>query len=206
MTLRGTPVPPISPPSVTTGENGNYPRKRWTVEECRFLQNNGLLGDGRYELIEGDIVFKMPQGFAHKTSVTLLIAALANVFGALHLRNQADFGVGLRDPNNEPEPDVTVLQGTARDYGRREPLPEEVLLVCEVGASSLAGDLSVKAGIYARQNLREYWVLDVDGRELHVFRAPQNGAYISHDTLAEGDTIFPLAAPNAAINIADLLP
>lgn len=196
----------VPPPSVTTGENGNYPRKRWTVEECRFLQNSGLLGDSRYELIEGDIVFKMPQGFAHKTSVTLLVAALSDVFGALHLRNQADFGVGLRDANNEPEPDVVVLEGTARDYASREPLPEEVLLVCEVGASSLAGDLTVKAGIYARQGLREYWVLDVDGRELHVLRAPQAGSYTSHETITEADTVAPIAAPHGTIRVADLLP
>lgn len=66
--------------------------------------------------------------------------------------------------------------------------------------------LSVKAGIYARQNLREYWVLDVDGHELHVFRTPQNGAYAVHDTLTEDATVSPLAAPHATISVADLLP
>ncbi len=201
-------LPPTYPPTwpVTFGGNGNYPRKRWTVEECRFLQNSGLLGDGHYELIEGDIVFKMPQGFAHKTSVTLLVAALGNVFGALHLRNQADFGVGLRDANNEPEPDVTILRGTARDYARREPLPEEVLLVCEVASSSLIGDLSVKVGVYARQAIREYWVLDVEGRELHVFRGPRDGTYAEHEVLPETDAVSPLAAPSSIIRVADLLP
>jgi Uma2 family endonuclease len=64
----------------------------------------------------------------------------------------------------------------------------------------------VKAGIYARQNLREYWVLDVDGRELHVFRTPQNGVYAVHDTLSEADAVTPLAAPQAVICVAELLP
>ncbi len=192
--------------AVLRGSNGSFPRKRFTVAECRFLQDGGLLEAGRYELIEGDIVYKMPQGFAHKTSVSLLMGILSGVFGAFGLRNQADFGVGLRDEYSDPEPDICVLRGHVRDYADREPEPEEVLLVCEIAASSLEGDTTVKTGIYARQGLQEYWVVDVVGRVLHVYRDPIAGVYASHVTLTETQTVSPLAAPDAGIAVADILP
>ena len=42
-----------------------FARKKWSVAECRFLTDSGLLEPGKYELIEGEIVFKMGQGRIH---------------------------------------------------------------------------------------------------------------------------------------------
>lgn len=192
--------------AVLRGSNGSFPRKRFTVAECRSLQDGGLLEAGKYELIEGDIVFKMPQGYAHKACLSLLIIALSGKFENAFLRDQTDFGVGKRDPHNDPEPDMCWLEGSPRDYLDREPEPNEVLLVCEVAASSLEGDTTVKTGIYARQDLQEYWVVDVVGRVLHVYRDPVAGNYASHETLTASETVSPLAAPNALITVADILP
>lgn len=185
----------------------DYPRKKWTVADCRFLQENGLLEGGRYELIEGDIVFKMAQGNPHKTAVSLTLIELIRIFAGDTLRSQADIGVGQSDKYNEPEPDIAILRGAARDYTAKNPSPEEdVLLAFEASVSSLSGDLTVKAGIYARQKIREYWVLDVEGRRLHVFRAPMGGDYATHDVLSDADSVSPLAAPGATVRVADLLP
>lgn len=59
----------------------------------------------------------------------------------------------------------------------------------------------------------KYWVLDVAGRQLHVFRSPAPlpaglgaTAYQTHLTLSPTDTVSPLAAPNAAILVGELLP
>ena len=208
VTTPGTPNPKIAfADAVTTGANGGFPRKKFTVADCRFLQENGLLDAGRYELIEGDIVFKMAQGLAHKLSVTLLIGVLSQVFGIFSIRNQADFGIGARDRYNDPEPDAIVLRGTARDYADHEPDPvSDVLLVAEVGISALSGDLSVKADLYARQQIREYWVIDVNGRQLHVFREPTADGYNVHDIFSDTDVVSPLAVPDAVVRVADLLP
>lgn len=35
--------------------------KLWTRDEARFIQNSGLLDDGQYELIEGELLLKMPE-------------------------------------------------------------------------------------------------------------------------------------------------
>ena len=66
---------------------------------------------------------------------------------------------------------------------------------------------------YAAGGILDYWVLDLNGRQLHVFRDPQPlpaalsaTAYQTRDVLGPGDTISPLAASAATIRVADLLP
>jgi hypothetical protein len=58
-------------------------------------------------------------------------------------------------------------------------------------------------------------VLDVENRQLHVFRDPQplplpedltTIAYRTHRTLAPTERICPLGAPNASVLVSDLLP
>ncbi|QDU22386.1 hypothetical protein [Urbifossiella limnaea] len=54
--------------------------------------------------------------------------------------------------------------------------------------------------------IADYRVLGMNGRQLHVFRDPAGDAYATHLTLAESATVSPLAAPAAAVRVADLLP
>ena len=42
-----------------------FVHKKWSIQECRFLVESGLLTPGKYELIEGEIIFKMGQGRLH---------------------------------------------------------------------------------------------------------------------------------------------
>ena len=56
-------------------------------------------------------------------------------------------------------------------------------------------------------------MLDVNNRELHVFRDPVPlsaglgaTAYRQHNTFGPNDAVSPLAAPTATIRVADMLP
>ncbi len=54
-----------------TGWGPTPNRKRFTRQECEFLEESGLL-TARYELIDGEIVFKMAQNLPHRiTAVSL---------------------------------------------------------------------------------------------------------------------------------------
>ena len=81
--------------------------------------------------------------------------------------------------------------------------------------STLAFDTTTKAELYATAGVPEYWVLDIENRQLHVFRDPQPlplpedlaaTAYRTRLTLAPTDRVSPLAAPAASILVSDLLP
>jgi Uma2 family endonuclease len=71
----------------------------------------------------------------------------------------------------------------------------------------------VKVGVYAVGGIADYWVVDVTGRQLLVFRDPQPDSTQSHGhgyatqlTLGPNDTVSPLAAPHATIRVVDMLP
>jgi Uma2 family endonuclease len=111
----------------------------------------------------------------------------------------------------DPEPDLAVVTGNARDYLSAH--PTTALLVMEISDSSLAFDTTDKAGIYAASNISDYWVVDLVNRQVIVFRNPQpdpthplGHGYASKTIFASGSSVSPLAAPQAAIAVADLLP
>jgi Uma2 family endonuclease len=78
-------------------------------------------------------------------------------------------------------------------------------LLIEVADSSLKYDREVKAIAYAKSGIADYWILDVNQRKLHVYRLPSPDGYQSETILSEDVTISPLAFPNCAIALRQLL-
>jgi hypothetical protein len=86
-------------------------------------------------------------------------------------------------------------------------------MVVEVADSSLFLDTTTKAELYATAGIPEYWVIDLEGKQLLVFRDPvalPTGlgatAYRTHDTLGPTEIIAPLVAPVVNVRFCDLLP
>jgi Uma2 family endonuclease len=65
--------------------------------------------------------------------------------------------------------------------------------------------LQEKARLYAQKQIQEYWVLDINGKQLWIHRDPSNGQYRTINQVATG-TIAPLALPQMAIEVSQLLP
>ena len=145
----------------------------------------------------------------HAVVVTLLNGALIRTFGAGYVvRIQLPMAVSQ---NSEPEPDGLVVEGQPRDFLADH--PTTAALVVEVSDSTLAADLGVKVALYTQAQATEYWVIDINARLLHVYRAPiaspalPNGyGYQTVSLLTETDSVSPLAAPQSSIRVADLLP
>jgi Uma2 family endonuclease len=104
-----------------------------------------------------------------------------------------------------PEPDVAVLPDLKDEYGHRHPRGDELLLVVEVADTTLQYDKTLKRDLYARAGVREYWVLDVDGRQLTVHRNPSSGKFTYVQTWAEQDEVAPEFHPSEAVKVASLL-
>jgi len=86
-------------------------RKKWSVRDCRLMVETGLLTAGKFELVEGEVVYKMGLGRLHIIVVARIIAVLTAIFGEA-VQSQAQIGIGEIDEFNDPEPDVAVLKGT----------------------------------------------------------------------------------------------
>ena len=145
---------------------------------------------GRFELIEGELVNKMGQNAPHAQALRLVVVWLTSIFGPRRVQGQLPIEVAQGDRQyNQPEPDVAVLPDLKAEYGTRHPRGDELVLIVEVADSSSRFDLSVKAALYARAGVPEYWVLDVPRRVLVSHRGPVDGTYSQRVELTERDFV-----------------
>lgn len=200
----------LAPPHAPTTRRAAVPQPaRWTIAEYRRLGAAGAFADRRTILLYGEI-FDMPvPNPPHDVALGQIDDWLRSVFTAgVHVRNQMGFDVGT---DSDPGPDLAVVTGVRKDYSTA--MPTAALLIVEIASSSLFVDTTTKAELYATAGIADYWVIDVDHRQLLVFRDPVPlpaglgaTAYQTRLTLAETDAISPLALPTAAVRVADLLP
>jgi Uma2 family endonuclease len=111
----------------------------------------------------------------------------------------------------DPVPDLAVVQGSIRDYGTIH--PSTAVLVVEVSDSSLKYDTGDKASLYASAGIADYWVVDLVGRQLIVFRDPQMDStgvfgfsYADMKKYGPNQSASPLRAPHSSVLVSDLLP
>jgi Uma2 family endonuclease len=159
--------------------------------------------DERVELISGQVMRMAAKGTAHTAAVTRINRLFGDRLGARVLLRLQD-PIAL-DDYSEPEPDVAIVKPDPLDYEAHHPTVADVFLVIEVADSSLKFDCEVKAIAYARSGISDYWVLDVVGRKLHVFRLPTAEGYQSETILLEGVAVFPIAFPDCEIWIEEML-
>jgi Uma2 family endonuclease len=140
----------------------------------------------------------------HSTTLALIGNFLRRVFGALFVMTEACIDVSPdENPTSEPAPDVLVMKRELRNFVHANPRPDDLHLVVEVSGTTLAFDLTTKAGLYARASIAEYWILDVTGRRFIVHRKLVAGQYESVIGYGEQESIAPLAAPHAELWISE---
>ena len=168
---------------------------RLTVDEVFELTAAGVLREGEnFELIEGEIV---PMAAAkanwHDRMATKLIRAFVRALPD-HLRLHVEASVAL-DANTLVEPDLAVWQvgGQLRDVRGTD-----LMLVIEVADSSLGYDLRIKAPLYARHGVREYWVVDAVRETIRVHCDPGEDGYAD---VAEFEAHDPVTAALAGVTI-----
>ena len=175
-----------------------------TVQEYHRMAEMGILeADERVELLAGQIVKMAAKGTAHSAAVTRTDKLLNNRLGERIL-------VRLQDPvrlNNysEPEPDIAVVVPDPLYYEDHHPIPSEVYLIVEVADTALRTDCGIKATIYAQSGIADYWVLDVNNRQVHVFREPSQDGYQSRVILGDDASISPLQFPDFSFMVRDML-
>src|SRR5437899_2115350 len=128
--------------------------RRWSRWEYEQLVERGFFRpDERLELLDGLMLVKEPQSSAHMTAIRLVEDALRMAFGTRwDVRTQGPIAL---DPRSEPEPDVSVVRGSPRDY--RDAHPTSPALVVEVALASLQLDRTRKCRAFARAGVPEYW-------------------------------------------------
>ena len=180
--------------------------RRWRRVEYDRLVELGMFRGERLELLNGLLVVREPQGSPHASTVSQVARVLERAFGpGWHAREHAPLAL---DDDSEPEPDVAIVAGEPRAYVAAH--PSTAALVVEVADASLRLDRRLKAELYARNRLPEYWIVNLTDTTLEVYReprgAPDDSRYGSIDVLRPPARVTPLGAPGSVIAVADLLP
>jgi Uma2 family endonuclease len=168
-----------------------------SVEEYHRLSEYNERGK-RTELIRGILIEKMSKSPLHSTIVSLLYRLFLD-------RLPVGFTARQEQPltfvDSEPEPDISVTRGEARDFLKTHPTTAE--LVIEVAVCSPTLDRE-NASLYAEAGVKEYWIVLGREREVEVYRGPQNGRYQETLLVGGSETLESSSIPAVRIQVADL--
>lgn len=180
-------------------------RHRFDVEAYHRMAESGVFDlEERVELIEGEIIDMAPIGPMHAGLSNRLIRLFARQLSE-RATLCAQNPIAL-PPRSEPQPDFALLRYREDDYASSLPTPQDVLLLVEIADKSLRYDRRVKAPLYARHGIPEYWIVNLTGQAVEVHRDPDpaQGAYRDIQALSEGP-LAPLHFPDIRLDIAELL-
>ncbi|RPI90739.1 MAG: Uma2 family endonuclease [Planctomycetaceae bacterium] len=179
---------------------------RISVDEYDRMIDAGVFVDQdkrrRVELIQGEIVEMTPIGPPHEEIVDRLSRWSIDSNPASAVRVRIQNSVGLPELDSVPEPDLSWVK--PRSYLSGRPTAEDVYLLIEVADSSLQTDLKVKAPLFAAAGIRECWIVDVNGRKIHVLRDPRPDGYASEQVVESGEQVAPLAFPSSVLEVRTL--
>jgi Uma2 family endonuclease len=173
---------------------------RFTLNEVlRMVELGALDPDERVELIDGELLDMSPQNAPHMEAKRILIRLLHRHLSddiAIHVEGTLSLARGV-----SPMPDIFVHSTEIRVDEVRGP---DVQLLIEVADSSLLYDLKLKAPLYARHGVTDYWVVDAYGRRIFVHRQPSPDGYADIRQIDRDGEIAPLAFPELIFRVADL--
>jgi len=183
----------------------NHPQPvKLTLDEFDILADAGaFVGNGRTELIEGEIfvmnALHRPHSFAH----TRILRRLADALDSLALGFEPLIAPSVRmEPDSAPEPDIVV---TSEPLGERMVPVASVRLIVEVAHSTAPFDMTRKAALYARYAVPEYWVVDLDARRVHQMWQPADSRYLQQRAIDLGGDVASVAIEGLTLNTGGLV-
>lgn len=166
--------------------------------EYERMVDQGLFQDERIELLKGAIVEMSPQGAPHAATVQRLTRLAIALNGRAEVRIQLPLAV---TDDSLPEPDLALV--APGDYDRSH--PTTAFLVVEVADSSLNKDRSIKAELYARAAVPEYWIANIASRTIEVHSEPLGGRYTRVTPYRPGEVIRLTSFGDVEVAVADIL-
>jgi len=171
-----------------------------SIDRYHRMIDLGVFDGWNVELLNGVLVEKMSRSELHVFLVDLLFELLREhcVNSGLWVRKEDPITIG----NSEPEPDVSVVEGTHAEFRRVKPVTAR--FVVEVAISSLGIDRA-KSSDYARADVPEYWIIRPEEALIEVFRRPSNGDYAEVTEISADETLQSSVLPGFSFNLAAAL-
>jgi len=165
-----------------------------SIEAYHLLHKEGLISE-KTELLEGVVIEKMPKDPIHAELVRRIYE---------YIKNKTNFKVLKEDPIStgfsEPEPDIAIVP--LGDYSKSH--PKEALVVIEVANTSLGIDRA-KAPIYAKANIPEYIIMNLQNNILEYYSKPSEGNYSFTKIFQKDEYFSSTSVPEVAFKLDDFL-
>jgi Uma2 family endonuclease len=173
-------------------------RRKLTVSELYALVDAGLIApEDRVEMIDGELYVMTPPSSHHAAVVKYLSKMLEQAYGDKAL-------VSTQDPVYFSEhdfalPDLAVLKHRDDFYRGAHPTPADVLWLVEVSKTTLGYDKTKKLALYARLNIAEVWLVNLQEGAVEVCRQPTSAGYGEVLARGVGEAALPLAFPEKEV-------
>ncbi len=178
--------------------------RAFTVEQYDRMIETSVLREGeRIELIEGNIIEMSAIGVRHAycvSRINYLIRQSVKDFAIVSVRNPIQIG-----ELSEPEPDIVLLVRRDDYYRNQHPQPADVLLLIEVSDSSLEYDRRVKLPLYARAEIKEFWLVNLIAERIEIYAEPASGEYKFVKYVRRGETLTSINISNLTLDADALL-
>jgi Uma2 family endonuclease len=171
------------------------PRK-FSVDEYYRMAEAGILGPKeRVELLDGQILCMAPIGDKHQN----LVDTLSEILGDQRKdRYRVRVGGPIRiEDFNEPQPDIVLYKRGVKKH----PKPGEIHLVVEVSDTTLAYDSGDKLRAYEQGGIKEYWILDLGRKTVHIHRLKVDRYQV---TTQRHGKISPEDFPDVTVDLSEL--
>ncbi len=177
---------------------------RWTAPMFYRALDGGAFGLWpKVELIRGRLVEHPGQTPRHAYTVAHIADCFRDVLEpALQVREHCPIAIS---DDTHADTDVLMVNDCRSEYEERHPGPDDSLLLVEVSDLAADYDLGEKASIYAQAGIADYWVVLVNEAAIVVHRQPALGRYQKISRLTGTNRLSPLALPEVAWTISELL-
>ena len=168
---------------------------RLTVDDVQGMVAAGILPEGsRVELLDGVLYDVSPPGPAHAGAVSWLNRHFSRALDDHEVRVQDVLLVA----GGFVSPDLIVVERLPRDR-----LPDTAELAVEVAVTTHRHD-TAKAVRYAREQVSEYWIVDLPGRRVRVHRRPTREGFDEQFVVHDGELLRPVVG-GPAVDVSELL-
>jgi Uma2 family endonuclease len=143
------------------------PRQHYTVHDLDAMPEDGV----RREIINGELFVTPAPRLWHQAAMRELLAHLRPYVRASALRLLAAPTAVRAGEHTQVEPDVIVFSRAAPfdSAARWIDIPHVILAVEILSPSTRRVDLTIKRTLYQSSGIAEYWIVDIDARNVRVY-------------------------------------
>ncbi len=150
----------------------------FTRSDVKIMLEKGVLSpDDRIELIHGELIDMSPVNPPHQISVRKLLHYFQQHLSANEHILDVQNTLTLSE-EQLPQPDIVIANFRAELLTKEVIKAADVVMLVEVSDSTYAYDRHKKYELYATYGIPEYWIVNLNQREVEVHRQPKNNQYL----------------------------